>query len=417
MTGLIAPRQPRFSHGERNAAGRLPADNHVSCTQHQPGTAHTRVTEPTAITPVSEQASVKDPNAERNAERYFRCPEEVAFFCKAAAGGPDGGFRRPPNSSPKKKRPRRLLPVLGRPRRAENLYISEIQESQLIGTGLTRNEKSPNSTPADHDVIAQPNVTEWYQTVDKEHTMTTHDAFRVKLRALPTMENCSPGRKHRVKRCLFGKPDSEEVPAVYKPTSAGRRKTKKVIEFDPSVPSVSSSEELKSEPGSVPRRPRTRSCTKQQSSNGSESPRSWKQAKLTNYLKVRKRRSIEQRTPKDAATPLKSLESVAPSSPFSMWELSIFQVRHYLKVRKRRSIEQRTPKDAATPLKSLESVAPSSPFRFVADGESRRAIDDEGSPRSSSSSPPKSPRKRPAQKLPPSSPRLPKLRSHAVANH
>lgn len=63
--------------------------------------------------------------------------------------------------------------------RAENLYISEIQESQLIGTGLTRNEKSPNSTPADHDVIAQPNVTEWYQTVDKEHTMTTHDAFRV----------------------------------------------------------------------------------------------------------------------------------------------------------------------------------------------------------------------------------------------
>lgn len=228
------------------------------------------------------------------------------------------------------------------------------------------------------------------------------------------MENCSPGRKHRVKRCLFGKPDSEEVekwlsdttekhlkssrakwnydfqldqpisgdveyeivsaekvPAVYKPTSAGRRKTKKVIEFDPSVPSVSSSEELKSEPGSVPRRPRTRSCTKQQSSNGSESPRSWKQAKLTNYLKVRKRRSIEQRTPKDAAMPLKSLESVAPSSP----------------------------------------------FRFVADGESRRAIDDEGSPRSSSSSPPKSPRKRPAQKLPPSSPRLPKLRSHAVANH
>lgn len=49
-----------------------------------------------------------------------------------------------------------------------------------------------------------------------------------------------------------------QVPAVYKPTSAGRRKTKKVIEFDPSVPSVSSSEELKSEPGSVPRRPRTR---------------------------------------------------------------------------------------------------------------------------------------------------------------
>lgn len=51
---------------------------------------------------------------------------------QAAAGGPDGGFRRPPNSSPKKKRPRRLLPVLGRPRRSVRLRNLAAPQRQSI---------------------------------------------------------------------------------------------------------------------------------------------------------------------------------------------------------------------------------------------------------------------------------------------
>ncbi|EYC28368.1 hypothetical protein Y032_0007g3187 [Ancylostoma ceylanicum] len=86
----------------------------------------------------------------------------------------------------------------------------------------------------------------------------------------------------------------------------------------------------------------------------------------------------------------------------------------YLKVRKRRSAESRNKKDAVTPIKTMKSAAPSSPFRFVEpsiDG----ANDGETSPRSLSVSPPKSPRKRPAQGVVrPLPSQLSKLRSHAV---
>ncbi|KAK5964914.1 Cyclin-dependent kinase inhibitor, partial [Trichostrongylus colubriformis] len=158
-----------------------------------------------------------------------------------------------------------------------------------------------------------------------------------------------------------------KVPSVYKPAAYGKKKARRVAEFDPNIPSASS-EEAKSEPDVVAHRPLTRSCTKQQDDNNIESSRSLKQAKLTNYLKVRKRRSHD---------------------------------RH-------------APKNGKTSLKSLQSAAPSSPFRFAADVESGDVSD---SATSASCSPPKSPRKRPAQKSSTlTSPRLPKLRSHAGTN-
>ncbi|VDO70424.1 unnamed protein product [Haemonchus placei] len=228
--------------------------------------------------------------------------------------------------------------------------------------------------------------------------------------SLLSMENSSPGKHRRVKRCLFGKPDpnqvenwlsdtsekqlknsrekwsydfkldkpisgdteyemvpAEKVPSVYKPRVHGRKKTRRVAEFDPDVPSASS-EEAKSETDAVIHRPLTRSCTKHLGENNSESTRGLKQAKLTNYLKVRKRRSLD---------------------------------RH-------------PPKDAKASLKSPKKAPPSSPFRFAAEVEGGEASD---SARSASSSPPKSPRKRPAQKISTlKSPRLPKLRAHAVSD-
>ncbi|PIO75975.1 Cyclin-dependent kinase inhibitor [Teladorsagia circumcincta] len=227
---------------------------------------------------------------------------------------------------------------------------------------------------------------------------------------VPTMENSSPGKHRRVKRCLFGKPDPdqvekwlsdttdkqlknsrekwnydfkldkpiagdieyetvpmEKVPSVYKPHVHGKRKTRRVVEFDPNVPSASC-EEAKGEPDAVVHRPLTRSCTKLQVPKNPEVFRGLKQAKLTNYLKVSKRRSVDQRSSKN---PKVSLET-------------------------------------------LKSPPPNSPFRFAAEVEGCDASD---SARSGSSSPPKSPRKRPATKSSAhTSPRLAKLRSHAVSN-
>ncbi|WKX94594.1 hypothetical protein Q1695_011682 [Nippostrongylus brasiliensis] len=218
----------------------------------------------------------------------------------------------------------------------------------------------------------------------------------------------SPGKKQRVRRCLFGKPDPVEVdkwlsentdrqlkssqekwsfdfendtpvkgdveyevipvdkvPSLYKPYAPAKKRIRKAAEFDPSVPSASSGEpEIES--GSSVHRPVTRSCVKR----GSGSPRGLKQAMLTNYLKVRKRRSAEQGNSKHAA------ESLKGTKP-----------------------------------------APSSPFRFVSEEQSSAVTEGESS-RSSSRSPPKSPRKRPAQRVTSvSSHSRPKLRSHSVANH
>ncbi|KAK6026272.1 Cyclin-dependent kinase inhibitor, partial [Ostertagia ostertagi] len=58
----------------------------------------------------------------------------------------------------------------------------------------------------------------------------------------------------------------------------GRKKTRKVAEFDPNIPSVSS-EEPKNEPDAVAHRPLTRSCTKLQGQKV-ELSRGLKQAKL-----------------------------------------------------------------------------------------------------------------------------------------
>ncbi|CAJ0607181.1 unnamed protein product [Cylicocyclus nassatus] len=207
------------------------------------------------------------------------------------------------------------------------------------------------------------------------------------------MENNSPGRNRRVKRCLFGKPDQQEVekwldetskkqlkrskdkwsydfeldvpvkgdieyepvsidqvPSIYKPHKIGKRRRREVSEFNPNIPSASSEEGTSEEGSDKSHRPFTRSCTKQSDNNSLQNRKSLKQAKLTNYLKVRKRRSADSRGSKDAVTPIKNMKSAAPSSP----------------------------------------------FRFVEPNAESEGVMDDDSPRSSSASPPKSPRKRAA---------------------
>ncbi|KJH49743.1 hypothetical protein DICVIV_04083 [Dictyocaulus viviparus] len=215
------------------------------------------------------------------------------------------------------------------------------------------------------------------------------------------MENDSPGIMLRKKRCLFGKPDRNEVenwlsettkkqlknsrvkwsydfeldkpvcgdveyerlpidkagfsthyvPSVYKPLTVRKKKVKKA-EFDPNIPSVSTKQE--NDINSSIHRPLTRSFVRQQSGEDYRCRRSLKQAKLTNYLRVRKRRSVESRSPKQHVASLKSIKSNFPSSP----------------------------------------------FRFVDDVDGDGAIPSSNSLRSFSSSPSKSPRKRPAHKIP-----------------
>ncbi|ETN72735.1 hypothetical protein RB195_019690 [Necator americanus] len=228
------------------------------------------------------------------------------------------------------------------------------------------------------------------------------------------MENNSPGRRQRVKRCLFGKPDQKEVekwltetskkqlrqsrekwsydfeldipvsgdveyeaipvnkvPSIYKSCSVGRRKGGRIAEFDPNVPSASKDEGVTDEEPSH-HRPLTRSCTKLRDDNHMLHHKSLKQAKLTNYLKVRKRRSADSRNNKDAVTPVKTMKSAAPNSP----------------------------------------------FRFVESTYSEEASCGETSPRSLSASPPKSPRKRHQQQVVHSlHSQLPKLRSHAAVHN
>ncbi|RCN45557.1 Cyclin-dependent kinase inhibitor [Ancylostoma caninum] len=136
------------------------------------------------------------------------------------------------------------------------------------------------------------------------------------------MENTSPGKKSRVKRCLFGRPDQHEVekwlaetsekqlresrekwsydfeldvpvsgdveyeavpvnrvPSLYKSCTIQGKKTRRVAEFDPNIPSASLEEE-KFVQETNHHRPLTRSCTKQHG-NHLQNQRSLKQAKLT----------------------------------------------------------------------------------------------------------------------------------------
>ncbi|KIH54468.1 Cyclin-dependent kinase inhibitor [Ancylostoma duodenale] len=137
------------------------------------------------------------------------------------------------------------------------------------------------------------------------------------------MENTSPGKKSRVKRCLFGRPDQHEVekwlaetsekqlkesrekwsydfeldvpvsgdveyeavpvnrvPSLYKSCTIQGKKTRRVAEFDPNIPSASVEEE-KFVQETNHHRPLTRSCTKQHDDNNLQNQRSLKQAKLT----------------------------------------------------------------------------------------------------------------------------------------
>ncbi|EYC28367.1 hypothetical protein Y032_0007g3186 [Ancylostoma ceylanicum] len=137
------------------------------------------------------------------------------------------------------------------------------------------------------------------------------------------MENTSPGKKSRVKRCLFGRPDQHEVekwlaetsekqlkqsrekwsydfeldvpisgdveyeavpvnkvPSLYKSCTIEGRKTRHVAEFDPNIPSASVPEEKFAQEASH-HRPLTRSCTKQNDDDNLQNQRSLKQAKLT----------------------------------------------------------------------------------------------------------------------------------------
>ncbi|VDM79671.1 unnamed protein product [Strongylus vulgaris] len=127
------------------------------------------------------------------------------------------------------------------------------------------------------------------------------------------MENSSPGGRQRVKRCLFGKPNQREVEkwldetskkqlkqsrdkwsydfeldipiagdVEYEALPISKKKSRKVTEFDPNIPSASSEEGNLDEEANSCHRPLTRSCTRQYDGNGSlQSRRSLKQAKLT----------------------------------------------------------------------------------------------------------------------------------------
>ncbi|KHJ85202.1 Cyclin-dependent kinase inhibitor [Oesophagostomum dentatum] len=138
------------------------------------------------------------------------------------------------------------------------------------------------------------------------------------------MENSSPGKKQRIKRCLFGRPDQQEVekwlddsskkqlrqskekwgfdfeldvpvrgdveyevvpankvPSLYKSCAVGKKKNRQVSEFDPNIPSASVVDEKLDEELNN-HRPLTRSCTKQQDNTDSQNRRNLKQAKLTN---------------------------------------------------------------------------------------------------------------------------------------
>ncbi|VDM54014.1 unnamed protein product [Angiostrongylus costaricensis] len=162
---------------------------------------------------------------------------------------------------------------------------------------------------------------------------------------------------------------ADKVPSVYKPYTVGVRKVRKVAEFDPNIPSVS--KEPESDYSSNLHRPLTRSFMKQHGGDVSRNLRNLKQAKLTNYLKVRKRRTVESHSPKRTASSLRSIKSAPPSSP----------------------------------------------FRFVNDVDGNGFSPDSNSPRSSSSSPTKSPRKRSSQHIMKERPlRVTKLRSHAVVD-
>ncbi|KAJ1373997.1 hypothetical protein KIN20_036577 [Parelaphostrongylus tenuis] len=164
----------------------------------------------------------------------------------------------------------------------------------------------------------------------------------------------------------------DKVPSVYKPCKIRNKKARKVLEFDSNVPSVSKEEEeSESDWSSDLHRPLTRSFMKQHGGDLARSLRNLKQAKLTNYLRVRKRRTVETQSPKRTASSLKSTKSVLPSSP----------------------------------------------FRFVDDVDSQGVVSpDSTSPRSSSTSPMKSPRKRPAQNIVKEQRqlRVPKQRSHTA---